>query len=418
VAVVVALSLTLLLGCAALVVDVGAALAARAAAQSAADAAALAGAARLPADPAAALAAAGAMLADALPAAAQAVGWATDGDDGNGEVRCWRPPAPPGGGPGCAAGATAIRVVTPPLRQPSVFAGVFGRAATAVRAAATAGVFSAGQLLPWGLLAGEPLPPGGRACLAARGGVGDRACGGGEGSLGALDSPRAPCQRGRAAYLANLAQGLDHRVAVDSGDRVQDVCDPSGVPTVLTVADRGQGATGAGLVGDPGGRLRRRPALGGRVAGGGWDGDFLDPADAGPGGLPVVGGYSGGGFLAPGRTFASYLACLAAPAAPGCRPVFAARIAASPRFGYLPVLAPLDGSTGWPGRGGRMRVVGFQAAFIETLLDGSGLPTLGPTVAGVGVLLLPASLLPDDLVGPGAGAVPFAGGPRTVHLTG
>jgi Putative Flp pilus-assembly TadE/G-like len=421
VAVIVALGLTVLLGVAALAVDLGLTWAVRAEAQTAADAAALAGAARLPGDPAAALAAAAAALADDLPGGSlpAGLGWAANGDEGDGEVRCWRPPdpTPPPGTP-CVAGATAIQVVTPPVREPYAFAGVFGRAATDVRATARAAVLSAGELLPWGLLAGDPVPPGGLACLAAVPAATRAGPCQGAASLQALDSPRSPCQRGGPAYVDNLEAGIDHPLAAE-GALVEDACDPAGTPTVMTAARGGPSATGAGLLGVPDGRLRDRPALGGVVLGAGWDGDFLDPAEAGAGGLPVAPGYTGGGFFAPGHDFASYQACLTSPAAPGCAAIFAPRLVASARFGYLPLLEPLGGVGGWPGPGGRLRVVGFQAAFIGMPLTAAGQPTVGQgAVAAVTVHLLPAALLPDDLVGPGAGGVAFTGGPRTVRLTG
>jgi hypothetical protein len=423
VAVVVALSLTVLLGFTALVVDVGLGWAARAQAQTAVDAAALAGAARLPADPAGALAAVRAVLADDLDGATvpAGLGWAGNADEADGDVRCWRPPDPPPAvGTPCAAGTTAIRVLTPPVRARYAFAGVLGRDTTDVKAAAVAGVFSSGQVLPWGLLAGEPVPPAGRVCLVARpalAGVGPCPP---SPSPRPLDSPRAGCVQGRAAYVANLAAGIDHPLSPDAGEGVLDTCDPDGTPTELRVGARRRSATGSGLLGEPGGRLRAAPALGGRVLGAGWDGDFLDPADAAaPAGLPVTPGYTGGGFFRPGAGFATYLACVAAPAAPGCQSIFSDRIAASPRFCYLPVLAPPDGSAGWPAPGGRLRIVGFRAAFIELPMDAAGRPVSAPgSVALVSLQLLPAALLPDDLVGPAAGAVAWSGGPRTVHLTG
>jgi Putative Flp pilus-assembly TadE/G-like len=145
VAVLLALALTALLGFAALVVDIGLSWAVRAEAQTAADAAALAGAARLADGPTAAVTAVRqyldanvAGLAD-RPADAN---WPLNGTDDDGEVVCWTPPAPPPDpGAGCPPGATAVQVTTPPIPVQYAFASVLGPTASSIRAlaAATAG---------------------------------------------------------------------------------------------------------------------------------------------------------------------------------------------------------------------------------------------------------------------------------------
>lgn len=91
VAVTVALALTVLLGIAALVVDVGLSWAARAEAQTAADAAALAGAGRLAAGPAEAVAAVRQYLDANVPGLAGGPAdpdWPLNGSDDDGEVVC------------------------------------------------------------------------------------------------------------------------------------------------------------------------------------------------------------------------------------------------------------------------------------------------------------------------------------------
>ena len=142
VAVLVAVVLVVLLGCAALVVDVGLAWAARTRAQTAADAAALAGAAELGKPVGDPLAVAKTYL-DAnvagLAGSPGDPGWATNGDDTDGELTCFTPPASPVLGVGCPTDAAAIQVITPPIRQAYAFAGVFGGArSTDVKALAVA----------------------------------------------------------------------------------------------------------------------------------------------------------------------------------------------------------------------------------------------------------------------------------------
>jgi Putative Flp pilus-assembly TadE/G-like len=166
VAVLLALALTVLLGFAALVVDIGLSWAVRAEAQTAADAAALAGAARLADGPAATVAAVRhyldanvAGLAD-RPADAN---WPLNGTDDDGEVVCWTPPAPPPDpGAGCPPGATAVQVTTPPIHVQYAFASVLGPTATSIRAlaAATAGGLPGVPGLPCGLCLLDPVHAG------------------------------------------------------------------------------------------------------------------------------------------------------------------------------------------------------------------------------------------------------------------
>jgi hypothetical protein len=132
--------MTLLLGLAALVVDVGLNWAARTSAQTAADSAALAGASRLLAEGgAAALLTVGQGLTDngiALPAK---VDWATDGDEGNGEVVCWTlPGGAPGPGANCPDGSNALEVVTPAIEVHYAFAPLLGEATRSIKAKAAA----------------------------------------------------------------------------------------------------------------------------------------------------------------------------------------------------------------------------------------------------------------------------------------
>jgi hypothetical protein len=144
VAIVVALMLTVMLGFGALVVDVGLNWASRTQLQSAADAAALAGAAELPGRPDEALAKATEYMLDNVPSLADAgAGWESDGDESNGDITCYSPPEapPPPGDPahGCAVGDTAIQVLTPPLRPAYAFASILGRRSSEIKALAAAG---------------------------------------------------------------------------------------------------------------------------------------------------------------------------------------------------------------------------------------------------------------------------------------
>jgi Putative Flp pilus-assembly TadE/G-like len=140
VAIVVALILVVLLGFAALVVDVGLNWAARTQAQAAADAAALAGVIALPSDPAAAVEDVRRYLNVNVPGLAGTPGWEHNDTDADGDITCWTPPAevPPPGTHGCQLGDTAIQVITPPIRPVYAFAGVLGETTRAIKALAAA----------------------------------------------------------------------------------------------------------------------------------------------------------------------------------------------------------------------------------------------------------------------------------------
>ena len=138
VAITVALALTLLLGLAALVVDVGLNWATRTSVQTAADSAALAGASRLTVDgPAAAITTVETLLSKNFVTPGPA-GWALDGVEDNGEVVCWTLPDPPPG-LGCPVGSNALRVITPPVKVQYAFAPVLGKRSNSVKAMAAAG---------------------------------------------------------------------------------------------------------------------------------------------------------------------------------------------------------------------------------------------------------------------------------------
>jgi hypothetical protein len=142
VAITVVLAMTVLLGFAALVVDIGLNWAARTSAQTAADSAALAGASRLVAEgPAGALLGVESYLdANVDGLVPGAAGWATDGTEANGEVVCWVLPAgPPGPGAGCPDGSNALQVTTPPIQVQYAFAPVLGQSSNSIRARAAAG---------------------------------------------------------------------------------------------------------------------------------------------------------------------------------------------------------------------------------------------------------------------------------------
>jgi len=144
VAIIVALTLTLMLAFGALVVDVGLNWAVRGQAQSAADAAALAGAALLPADPPGAVDVVKAYLDSNVPGLSTSPAdpqWASNGVDADGEVICYAPPAQPVPGDGCPAGAfaTAIQVITPPIEPTYAFASILGHSSNSVKALASAG---------------------------------------------------------------------------------------------------------------------------------------------------------------------------------------------------------------------------------------------------------------------------------------
>ena len=114
VAITVALAMTVLLGFAALVVDVGLNWAARTSAQTAADSAALAGAAQLLAGgPGAAVDAVRGLLNDNLDGLADQPDdpdWPINGDESDGEIVCWTlPDDPPAAGADCPAGPMRCR---------------------------------------------------------------------------------------------------------------------------------------------------------------------------------------------------------------------------------------------------------------------------------------------------------------------
>jgi hypothetical protein len=143
VAITVALALTVLLGLAALVVDVGLNWAARTSAQSAADSAALAGASRLLVDgPTAAISTVQDLLTQNRVTPGPA-GWALDGQEDNGEVVCWTLPNPPPAttppaGFRCPDGSNALRVITPPINVQYAFAPVLGKRSNSIKAMAAA----------------------------------------------------------------------------------------------------------------------------------------------------------------------------------------------------------------------------------------------------------------------------------------
>jgi hypothetical protein len=144
VAITVALSLTVLLGFAALVVDIGLNWATRTSAQTAADSAALAGASSLLSDGGlAAITTVETFLnrnVGGLVELPDDAGWATDGDAGNGEVVCWTMPNPvPGPGAACPDGSNALQVTTPPIVVRYAFAPVLGKTTSSIRARAAAG---------------------------------------------------------------------------------------------------------------------------------------------------------------------------------------------------------------------------------------------------------------------------------------
>jgi Putative Flp pilus-assembly TadE/G-like len=180
VAITVALSLTVLLGFAALVVDIGLNWATRTSAQTAADSAALAGASSLLSD--------GGLAAittvedflnrnvGGLVELPDDAGWATDGNVGNGEVVCWTMPDPvPGPGAACPDGSNALQVTTPPIVVRYAFASVLGKTTSSIRARAAAG---AGPAAPNNCVLCV-LDPDDEAALAVLGTGGIRVTGGG-----------------------------------------------------------------------------------------------------------------------------------------------------------------------------------------------------------------------------------------------
>ena len=142
VAITVALCMTVLLGFAALVVDIGLNWATRTSAQTAADSAALAGASTLLVDgPAAAIVEVESLLADNIDGLVTVPGWATDGIESNGEVDCWTlPDDAPSPLAACLDGSNALQVITPPIQVQYAFAPVLGKASNSIKALAAAGV--------------------------------------------------------------------------------------------------------------------------------------------------------------------------------------------------------------------------------------------------------------------------------------
>jgi hypothetical protein len=142
VAITVALAMTVLLGLAALVVDIGLNWAARTSAQTAADSAALAGASTLITDGGAA-----AILAvvdhldsnvDGLADPAN-LAWVDNLDAGDGDIVCWTLPNPrPGPGAGCPDGSNALQVITPPIEVDYAFAPLLGQSGSSIKATAAA----------------------------------------------------------------------------------------------------------------------------------------------------------------------------------------------------------------------------------------------------------------------------------------
>jgi hypothetical protein len=143
VAITVVLSITVLLGFAALVVDIGLNWAARTSAQTAADSAALAGASALVTDGgAAAVLAVVDYLDDNVDGLADPgdLAWVTNATDSDGDVVCWTLPGPPPGpGAGCPDGSNALQVTTPPIQVQYAFAPVLGKTSNSIRARAAAG---------------------------------------------------------------------------------------------------------------------------------------------------------------------------------------------------------------------------------------------------------------------------------------
>lgn len=229
VAIVVALTLTVMLAFGALVVDVGLNWAARTQLQSAADAAALAGAAELPGQPDQAVAKVREFLDDNVAGlAGAAAGWESDGDAANGDVTCYRPPAapPPPGDPahGCTAGDTAIQVITPPLRPAYAFASILGRQSGDVKALAAAGV-----------------PPG-------------------------PDAPCALCVLSTSASPALLADDDVALTVAGGGVVVNSDANPAAAttgPARVTVASPGTIRVAGGVQSDPGGGFDPVPQTGG-----------------------------------------------------------------------------------------------------------------------------------------------------------
>jgi Putative Flp pilus-assembly TadE/G-like len=137
VAITVALCLTLLLGFAALVVDIGLNWATRTSAQTAADSAALAGASALITDGgAAAVLAVVDYLDENVDGLANPgnLAWVDNPVDSDGDIACWTLPDPPPTAPGtgCPDGSNALQVITPPINVDYAFAPVLGKASNCI----------------------------------------------------------------------------------------------------------------------------------------------------------------------------------------------------------------------------------------------------------------------------------------------
>jgi len=176
----VALCLTVLLGFAALVVDVGLNWATRTSAQTAADSAALAGASALiTGGGAAAVLAVVDYLDENVDGLADPsdLAWVDNLVESDGDIACWTLPDPPPTAPGtgCPDGSNALQVITPPINVDYAFAPVLGKASNSIKARAAA---AAGPLAPNNCILCL-LTPTGESRLAALGPGGITASNGG-----------------------------------------------------------------------------------------------------------------------------------------------------------------------------------------------------------------------------------------------
>ena len=168
VAITVALSLTVLLGFAALVVDIGLNWATRTSAQTAADSAALAGASALITDGgAAAVLAVVDYLDENVDGLANpgSLAWVDNPTDSDGDIACWTLPDPPptAAGTGCPDGSNALQVITPPINVDYAFAPVLGKASNSIKARAAA---AAGPTAPNNCILCLLYPTGGSRLAA------------------------------------------------------------------------------------------------------------------------------------------------------------------------------------------------------------------------------------------------------------
>ena len=469
VAIVVVVSLTMLLGFATLVVDVGLNWAARTSAQAAADGAALAAAQELTlGTPSSVAAQVDTYLADNLPGyAGRGVGWMWDSSVDNGEVECYQAPATPAPNGACANDATAVAVITPPVRQTYALAGLFGATATNVKAAATAQVFSpVGNVVPWSISdaafaaeTGPASPTPGLVCLAAEPGAttmpppcGDPAVQAGtlpfdaaalgqpcagvnavppaqldyedyvEHGLGGLQNGRYRCPFATllGATLSLAPAPLDpagpYRPEQLSRGLIQTFPNLDGRLYLCNLPPGPGSAPDAICPAVPGATnavLGNRIVLGSPVDGPFLDGALLNPADYGPAGIAAP----QGSFFEPGKSFADYSACFAAdnPNDPACQHIFTADIVRSPRLVYVPIV-----------NGGGV-VQALQAVFLEMTPNNTGAPVFtwdefNPTgwVYGVTGYAIPSWMLPDTVPASKApGRQPYdpsLGGPRTFVL--